>query len=176
MTLSERNIKVLFIVIINVVLTIPFIYYLTKYYTKSYSISENNIEFVDSLTFKYVSDEIPARKGSRRIELTAINNHEFRIWSATIDAITDKEMFFDKVRNPKFKKIIYSDYNSAKNYKVGKSSFTTIEQIEIENVKYIDLNKVSSNEKNRALRYIFICPILALLLTLIFRYKLFRKT
>ena len=46
----------------------------------------------------------------------------------------------------------------------------------IENVKYIDLNKVSNNEKNIALRYIFICPILALLLTLIFCYKFFCKT
>jgi hypothetical protein len=176
MKLSDRKIKIVFIVIVNIVLVVPFIIYSTKYLTKSYVINDKNIFLVDTISFKHVSKEITITKGSRRIEMTATNSHEFRIWNTTIDAIKDKQLFFAKVNNPNQSVIVYSDQKSAENYKNRKSSFTTIEQIEIEKIKFVDLDKVNLSEKDIALRYIFTCPILALFLTLFFRNKLLRQT
>ena len=178
MKISEKEIKILFILFINVVLLIPFLKYLTIYYRQSYVIIQKNLAIVDTLSFKNVSNEIKTvvKNQSRRIEMTGTNGKQFRIWNTSIDAIQDKVDFFIKARNPYSKIIVYSDKKSAKMYKTGSSLFTTIRQIEIGNVKYIDLDKVNSAEKSIRLRYVFICPILALLLTLFFRHKLLKQT
>lgn len=175
MILSNKKVKILFILIINISLLIPFIIYSKKYFTKSYIIRQKHLVLVDSVSFKYVSGEITITKGSRRIEMTSVNNQQFRIWNTFIDAIKDKQLFLEKVKNPRLSAIVYSDLNSAENYKKGKGFFTTIKQIEIEKVKLIDLDKVNLFEKNITLRYIFLCPIFALLLTLFMRHKLLRR-
>jgi len=166
---TERQIKIWFIIIIDILLLIPFSISLHSYITKSYFTDERVLIFLDSVRVRTAS--MINGRHSKYIELKTWEGRQFRIFG--FDGLKNESEFFEYVTISTA--VVYSTRKSAKNYRERKGLYTEIKQIALGGVKYLDLDRINKANKSSVVRNLFIPPIIAVLITLYLLSQLLDK-